>query len=90
LGFLPVLHLPLTSYRRVQTSIQSPSVGDADGVGAVNVAFTLVCLFLLALGAVGAWYSFPRRADVESAQHDRLAVSPARRREIGLSNEMLD
>ena len=57
------------------TAILPPGLGEAvlaakvpaDGVDAVNAAFTLVCLFLLALGAVGAWYSFPRRGDVEDA-----------------------
>jgi MFS family permease len=38
-----------------------------DSVAAVTSAFTLVCLFLLTLGAVGAWYSFPRRSAREQA-----------------------
>lgn len=37
----------------------------ADGVDAVTGAFTLVCLFLLALGVLGSWYSYPRRSDAE-------------------------
>ncbi|MGH3350142.1 MAG: MFS transporter [Nocardioides sp.] len=62
----------------------------ADGVGAVNSAFTLVCLFLLTLGAVGAWYSFPRRRDAESAPPARQEESLGRCREIGLPKEMLE
>ncbi|MFE6646908.1 MFS transporter [Nocardioides sp. NPDC057772] len=80
------------------TALLPPGLGDAvlaarvpaDGVGEVNAAFTLVCLFLLALGAVGAWYSFPRRVDADDEPRGRPQASLARCREVGLPKEMLE
>ncbi|WP_189119569.1 MFS transporter [Nocardioides luteus] len=80
------------------TALLAPGLGEAvlaasvppGDVDAVNSAFTLVCLFLFALGAVGAWYSFPRRDDGSVPPSARDEVALARCREVGMTKEMLD